>query len=192
MTQTATATQAHPVAGVWDADPAHSTVDFVARHLMATKVRGHFAEWTATLTTGSHPGEAKVQATLQAASITTGSEQRDGHLRSPDFFEVDKYPTLDFVSTKISDLDADGHFTVTGDLTAHGVTAPVTLDVEFGGMLEQDPFGKTRISFSATADIDRETWGLKWNQPLAGGGFVVSKTIKTEIEVAFTLRVDAQ
>lgn len=192
MTPTATLSQASPVAGVWDADTAHSSVEFVARHLMATKVRGRFSEWTATLTTGSNPGEARVQATLQAASITTGSEQRDGHLKSGDFFEVEKYPTLDFVSTTISDLDADGHFTVTGDLTAHGVTAPVTLNVEFGGVLEQDPFGKTRVTFSATADLEREKWNLTWNQPLAGGGFLVSKTIKVEIEVAFTLRVDAQ
>jgi polyisoprenoid-binding protein YceI len=188
---TDTNVQTRPQAGVWDADPAHSSVEFVARHLMATKVRGRFNEWTATLTTGAEPGAASVEALVQAASLTTHNEGRDAHLRSADFFDVEKYPTLEFRSTSVGELGSDNHFTVTGDLTAHGVTAPVTVDAEFVGALD-DPFGNTKITFSASADLEREKWNLSWNQPLAGGGWLVSKTIRAEIEVQFVLRKDAQ
>src|SRR4030088_2801357 len=117
-------------AGVWDVDLDHSSVEFVARHLMATKVRGRFTKWSATLTTGAKPSDARVDATVDATSITTFNEGRDNHLRTADFFEVEKHATIEFHSTAISELDADNHFTVTGDLTIRGVTKPVTLDAE--------------------------------------------------------------
>jgi polyisoprenoid-binding protein YceI len=183
--------QTLPQAGVWDADPAHSSIEFVARHLMATKVRGRFGEWSATLTTGPRPGDASVEASIKADSLTTFNEARDNHLRSADFFEVDKYPTLEFRSTAISELGSDNHFTVTGDLSARGVTKQVILDTEFVGALE-DPFGNTKATFSATTELNRDDWGVSWNQALANGGFLVSKTIKVEVEVQFVLRKDAQ
>jgi len=186
-----TAVETIPQAGVWDIDEVHSSLEFVVRHLMATKVRGRFSEWTATLTTGSTPGDAKVEATIQAANVTTFNEQRDAHLRSADFFEVDKYPTLEFRSTRVGELGSDSHFTVEGDLTARGVTNPVTLDVEFAGAFD-DPYGRTKATFSATTELERGKWDLAWNQPLGNGGFVLGKTIKVEVEVQFVLRKEEQ
>ncbi|HEY8756484.1 MAG TPA: YceI family protein [Candidatus Dormibacteraeota bacterium] len=173
--------------GVWDLDPAHSSLEFVARYLMATKVRGRFNEWTATLTTGDSPADAHVEATIQAASITTHNETRDNHLRTADFFEVEKHPTIDFRSTSVGDLDHDNHFQVTGDLTALGVTKPVTLDAEFVGTVT-DPYDRTKATFSVTTELKRDDWGVSWNQALVNGGVLVSKTIKVEIEVQFVLR----
>ncbi len=186
-----TPVQTIPQTGVWDIDAVHSSLDFVIRHLMATKVRGRFNEWTATLTSGSTPGDATVEATIQAASVTTFNEQRDAHLRSADFFEVEKYPTLEFRSTAVGQMGSDNHFTVEGDLTARGVTHPVTLDVEFAGAFD-DPFGRTKATFSASTELEREKWDLTWNQPLDTGGFMLGKTIKAEIEVQFVLRKDEQ
>ena len=188
---TDTAVQTIPQAGTWDADPVHSSLDFTIRHMMATKVRGRFTDWTATLTTGSSAGDATLEAVIQAASVTTFNEQRDGHLRSADFFESDKYPTLEFRSTSVSELGTDNRFTVTGDLTAHGVTNPVTLDVEFAGIFV-DQRGSTKATFSATTEIERERWGLTWNQPLGNGGFMLGKAIKVEVEVQFALRAEQQ
>lgn len=173
--------------GVWDLDPAHSSLEFVARYLMATKVRGRFNEWTVTLTTGDRPADAHVEATIQAASITTHNETRDNHLRTADFFEVEKHPTLEFRSTAISDLDDHNRFQVTGDLTARGVTKPVTLDAEFVGTMS-DPYGRTKATFSATTELKRDDWGVSWNQALVNGGVLVSKTIRVEIEVQLVLR----
>lgn len=173
--------------GVWDLDLAHSSLEFVARYLMATKVRGRFNEWTATLTTGDSPADAHVEATIQAASITTHNETRDNHLRTADFFEVEKHPTIDFRSTSVGDLDDDNHFQVTGDLTALGVTKPVTLDAEFVGTVT-DPYDRTKATFSVTTELKRDDWGVSWNQALVNGGVLVSKTIKVEIEVQFVLR----
>lgn len=186
---TDTTVQNIPQAGVWDVDPAHSSLEFVARHLMATKVRGRFNEWTATLITGARPGEATVEASIKAESLTTFNEMRDNHLRSADFFEVEKYPTVEFRSTSIGALGSDNRFQVTGDLSARGVTRPVTLDAEFVGAFD-DPSGNTKATFSATTEVNRDDWGVSWNQPLANGGFVVSKTIRVEVEVQFVLRKD--
>lgn len=184
-----TAVHTVPQAGVWDIDPAHSSLEFVARHLMATKIRGRFGEWTATLTTGSKPEDASVEATLQTASITTFNEGRDNHLRTADFFDIANHPSIEFRSTKVGSLDRNNHLELTGDLTARGLTRPVTLDVEFVAALE-DPYGNTKATFTATTDVQRDDWGVSWNQPLANGGFLVSKTIKIEVEAQFVLRKD--
>jgi polyisoprenoid-binding protein YceI len=185
-----TAQQTGVETGVWDVDLDHSSVEFVARHLMATKVRGRFTKWSATLTTGVRPSDGKVEAVIDATSITTLNEGRDSHLRTADFFEVEKHPTIEFHSTAVNDLDDNNHFIVTGDLTIRGVTKPVTLDADFVAAFD-DPYGRTKATFSASAELKREDWGVSWNQPLANGGFVVSKTIKLEIEVQFILRKDA-
>lgn len=190
MAATATATATLPQTGVWDLDPTHSSLEFSARHLMATRVRGRFSDWTATLTTGSAPGDAQVEAEVKVGSVTTFNEGRDKHLRTSDFFDVDNHPTMTFRSTGVGELRDDNHFELRGELTARGVTKPVTVDAEFLGAL-QDPFGNTKVTFSATAELDRDAWGISWNQPLQNGGLLVSKTIKVEVEAQFVLRKDA-
>jgi polyisoprenoid-binding protein YceI len=170
-----------PAAGRWNLDASHSSVSFVTRHLMVSKVRGHFGEYTADITIGDKPEDSKVDVTIQVKSITTGDEGRDGHLTSPDFFDVDNFPTITFASTSVVP-DGDNEWKVQGDLTIRGVTHPVVLDLEFAGV-ESDPWDNVRAGFSATTEVDREAWGLTWNQPLAGGGVLVGKKIKIEIEV---------
>jgi polyisoprenoid-binding protein YceI len=170
-----------PAAGTWTVDPSHSTVGFVTRHLMVSKVRGHFSEYSADLTIAERPEDSKVDVTLQVASISTADEGRDGHLLSPDFFDAETYPTITFATTSVAPVSED-EWKVTGDLTVRDVTKPVVLTVEFAGVSE-DPWGNTRAGFSATTEIDREDFGLTWNQPLAGGGVLVGKKVKLELEV---------
>jgi polyisoprenoid-binding protein YceI len=170
-----------PAAGTWTVDTAHSTVGFVARHLMVTKVRGHFSEYSADLTIGERPEDSRVDVTIQVASVSTNDEGRDGHLRSGDFFDAETYPTIRFASTSVEPVSED-QWKVTGDLTVRDVTKPVVLDVEFAGV-SQDPWGNTRAGFSARTEIDREDFGLTWNQPLAGGGVLVGKRVTIELDI---------
>jgi polyisoprenoid-binding protein YceI len=170
-----------PAEGSWSVDPAHSTVEFVARHLMVTKVRGRFSDYDAAITIGERPEDSKVDVTIRAASITTGDPARDGHLVSADFLDVENYPTITFASTGVRS-DGGNTWQVDGDLTVHGVTRPVTLAVEFGGVAT-DPWDNTKAFFSAATEFDRETFGLTWNQPLAGGGVLVGKKVRVELEI---------
>lgn len=170
-----------PAAGTWAIDPGHSTVGFVARHLMVTKVRGSFQDVAGVATIGEDPTDSGVEVTLQAASITTRNGDRDAHLRSPDFFDVENHPTITFRSTGVRQLTG-GRFVLDGDLTIKGVTRPVGLDVEFEG-LTGDPWGGQRAAFTASAEIDREAWGLNWNVALESGGWLVSKKVKLELDV---------
>jgi len=170
-----------PAEGKWTADPSHSTVEFVARHLVVSKVRGRFTDYDATIEIAEKPEESGVVATIQAASITTGDETRDGHLRNADFFDVEQFPTLKFTSTKVTPT-GETDWDVEGDLTIKDVTKPVTLKVEFSGVIT-DPWGGERAGFTASTEIEREKWGLTWNQALEGGGVVVSKKIKLELEI---------
>ena len=170
-----------PAAGTWQVDTAHSSVEFVARHLVVTKVRGRFADWSAELVIGERPEDSRVDVTIQAASFATGDANRDGHVISPDFLDVERFPTITFTTTSVSAGPGDG-WDVLGDLTIHGVTKPVTLAVEFGGAA-QDPWGNTKAGFSASTEIDREDFGLTWNQALETGGVLISKNIRIEIEV---------
>lgn len=175
-----------PVAGVWELDPAHTDVAFVARHLMVTKVRGHFQEVSGAITVGDDPADSRVEVEIQAASITTGSPDRDNHLRSADFLDVENHPTLTFRSTRIEPLD-DERWALTGDLTIRDVTRPVTLRVTFEGTT-RDPWGGTRAAFSARGEIEREDWGLTWNVPLENGGVLVSKKVQIEIDAQAVLK----
>jgi polyisoprenoid-binding protein YceI len=183
MASTATdiRTRHFPAAGTWAIDPSHSSVDFVAKHLMVTKVRGTFGELEGTVVIGDTPEESSAEAVIKTASITTGDEKRDGHLRSPDFLDVENHPEMTFKTTRV-ESDGDGEGTVTGDLTIKGVTRPVTLKASFEG-LAQDPWGGERAAFSAVGEIDREAWGMTWNQALETGGVLVSKKVKLEIDV---------
>lgn len=186
MSQTTTPTRqvdgrTIPAAGPWTVDTAHSSVEFVARHLVVTKVRGRFADWDAQLVIGERPEDSRVDVSIRAASIDTGDDGRNGHLTSPDFLDVERFPTLTFTTTSVTPGKGDA-WDVLGDLTIHGVTQPVTLAVEFGGAA-RDPWGNTKAGFSASTEIDREAFGLTWNQALETGGVLVGRTVRIEIEV---------
>jgi polyisoprenoid-binding protein YceI len=169
-----------PAAGTYLLDQAHKRVGFVARHMMVSKVRGQFAEATATITVAEDPLQSSVTATIQAESIGTGQADRDTHLRSGDFLEAEKFPTLEFRSTGVKSHHGN-EFVLSGELTVKGVTRPVDLEVEFEGV-GRSPYGQDIFGFSASTEIDREDFGLTWNVALETGGVVVGKKIKIEIE----------
>ncbi len=166
--------------GIWNVDPSHSAVTFVARHLVITKVRGTFGDVTGALTISEDKLNSSVEATIGMASITTGDEGRDGHVKGPDFFDVENYPTMTFVSTG---LRGDGaEYVLTGDLTIKGVSKSVELDLEFEGV-SPDPWGGTRVGFSASGEVNRRDFGLDFDVKLDTGGVLVSEKIKIELEI---------
>ncbi|HEX2046890.1 MAG TPA: YceI family protein [Acidimicrobiales bacterium] len=170
-----------PEAGTYVLDQAHTTVEFVGRHLMITKVRGRFTDFSGQIVVGDNPDDSSVEVTINAASVNSGDDNRDGHLRSPDFLDVETYPTITFRSTSV-EVGPDGTGKVTGDLTVKDVTRPVTLDVEFDGA-SPDPWGGQRLGFTASTEINREDWGLTWNVALETGGMLVGKKIRLEFNV---------
>ena len=172
------------VAGTWTIDPVHSEVGFSVRHMMVSKVRGRFAKFEGTIVTAENPLESKVTASIDLSSIDTNNEQRDNHIRSAHFFDVEHYPTMTFSSTS---LEAVGdHFRLTGDLTLHGVTRPVTLDLEVNGF-GPDPYGGTRAGFSASGEINRNDFGIDIAMPLDGGGVVVGEKVTLHLEIEAVL-----
>lgn len=178
---TTTAPSTLPVAGTYAIDPSHSSVEAIARHLMVTKVRARFAIASGTVVVADDIADSTVTVEIDAASIDTGDEKRDGHLRSDDFLAVETNPVITFSSTGGVRVDGD-RWTVPGELTVRGVTRPVTLDVTYHG-LHQDPWGGTRAAFSAVTELDREDFDITWNQTLETGGVLVSKTVKIEIDL---------
>jgi polyisoprenoid-binding protein YceI len=169
-----------PPAGTYVLDAAHKRVGFVVRHLMVSKVRGNFGEATATITVGEDPVQSSVTASITTESVFTGQPDRDNHLRTGDFFEVAKYPTIEFRSTGMKWHDGN-EFLLNGELTIKDVTKPVELLVEFEGA-GRSPSGHDVFGFSATTEIDREDWGLTYNMALESGGVMISKKVKIEIE----------
>jgi polyisoprenoid-binding protein YceI len=169
-----------PTAGTFALDPAHTRVGFVARHLMVSKVRGSFTQVSGEITIAEDPLASNVTVRIPAASIDTGVPDRDNHLRSGDFLEVEKYPELTFRSSGLTQPAGD-KFQLVGELTVRDVTREVTLDVEFEG-LATSPWGQEVIGFSASTEIDREEFGITWNQALEAGGVLVGKKVKLEIE----------
>jgi polyisoprenoid-binding protein YceI len=166
--------------GTWTVDATHSSVGFVARHLMVTKVRGRFASFNGTVTVADDPLRSKVEATVDMASVTTGDAGRDGHLQNGDFFETDKYPTMKFVST---DIVAKGsEYVLKGDLTIKDVTKPVAFELEFDGVAT-DPWNNTKAGFSAETEINRKDFGLDWNVALDAGGVLVGEKVKIQLDV---------
>jgi len=163
-------------AGTWTVDASHSEIGFVARHLMVTKVRGSFTDVSGTVEVAENVSDSVANVVIKTASVSTGTADRDGHLKSADFFDAETYPDMTFVSTAF-----DGE-TLTGDLTIKDVTKPVTLDVEFNGVAT-DPWGNEKAGFEATADINRTDWGLTWNANLEKGGVLVSEKIKLVLDV---------
>lgn len=171
----------------WQLDPAHSSVEFSVKHMMMTTVRGRFKDVTGTLTADEeHPEGCCVEVEIAVASIDTGSAERDAHLRGPDFFDVERYPTITYRSKRISgDFAKEGdRFRVVGDLTMRDTSMEVELDCTFEGR-GQDPWGKERAGFRAVTEIDRRDWGLKWNQAIETGGVLVANRVRIEAEVQF-------
>lgn len=169
----------------WTIDPSHSLVEFTARHMMITRVKGRFSGVSGTVVTNeAEPSKSSVNVEIEAASIDTREEKRDGHLRSGDFLDVENHPHLTFRSTRIegNPKSAGDSFTLVGDLTIRGTTREVTLDATFDGS-GTDPWGGTRASFSAETKIDRREFGLTWNQALETGGVLVGNEVKISLEV---------
>jgi polyisoprenoid-binding protein YceI len=175
------------VAGTWDIDPVHSEVGFSVRHMAVSKVRGRFDKFEGVIVTGEDPLSSTVTASIDAGSINTNNEQRDGHIKSTEFFEVDAHPTWTFTTTS---LKADGgDYLLDGDLTIHGVTKPVTLELELNGV-GPDAFGGTRIGFTAKGEINRHDFGVSFNGPIPGvpGGVIVSDKVQLHLEIEGVLR----
>ncbi len=169
--------------GTYAIDPSHSRVGFVARHAMVTKVRGSFNDFEGSGYFDVHnPAASNLTLTIQVASIDTRNADRDGHLRSNDFFDMDTYPQITFASTSVVPGD-DATYKVTGDLTIKGVTKPVTIDVEVSGVAV-DPYGNQRLGLEGSVVINRKDWGVSWNAALDSGGVLVSEKITLEFEVS--------
>lgn len=166
--------------GVWTIDASHTTVGFVARHLVVTKVRGRFGNVSGEIRVTPELLDSSVTATIEMASVSTGDDGRDQHLRSADFFDVEQFPTMRFQSTAVR-RTGDG-FVLAGDLTIKGVTRPVELNLEFEGV-QQDPWGGTRAGFSASTEVNRKDWGLEWNVALETGGVLVGEKVKIQLDV---------
>lgn len=178
-----------PPHGDWALDPVHTVAGFVGRYLMITKVFGKFNGVTGTIHIAEDPQESFVEVSLDTASITTDHEDRDNHLKSPDFLDVETHPTIEFRSTGFE--GAGEHWTVPGDLTIKGETRPITLDVEYHGVVS-DPWGGQRVAFSAFTEINREDWGLTWNVALEAGGVLVGPKVRLEIETQGVLQADEE
>lgn len=183
LPQDATTRPAAP--GTWDLDPGHTEVAFVGRHFMLTKVRGRFETVSGTVEVDADPARTRVAVEIDMASVRSGSAERDDHLRSADLFDTATHPTAAFRSTAVEWDGASG--TLVGDLTIKDVTRPISLDVSLLGALT-DPWDAERAVFSAAGRLDREDWGITWNMPLAGGGLLVSREIRLEIEAEVVRR----
>ena len=180
-----TSPEATPQTSTWDIDPVHSTVEFKVKHMMIANVRGHFSKVSGVLTRDeSDVTKSTVEASIEAASIDTRDDQRDAHLRSADFLDVENHPWLTFVSTKINKLGI-GEVAVEGDLTIRGVTQPVTFNVEGPTPPIKDPWGNVRIAVSATTKINRKDFGLTWNTALETGGILVGDEVTITLEIEF-------
>jgi polyisoprenoid-binding protein YceI len=176
--------------GTYTVDGSHSRIGFVARHAMVTKVRGSFNDFAGTgYFDAEHPTSSHLQLVINAASIDTRNPDRDAHLRSNDFFDMETYPEITFSSTAVEQVDAE-HYRVTGDLTIKGVTKPVTVDFEYTGTAT-DPFGNHRIGFEGKTTVNRKDWGVNWNVALEAGGVLVSEKVTLEFEVSAIQIADA-
>jgi polyisoprenoid-binding protein YceI len=181
----ATATSSPASTVTWKLDPAHSSAEFKVKHMMISNVKGSFSGLTGTLTEDKNdPTRSSVEALVDIGTINTGDAQRDAHLKSADFFHHEEHPTMSFKSTKV-EKKGDGEYRVTGDLTLHGETRPVTFAVEGPSAPGKDPWGNTRIGLSATAKINRKDFGLGWNAVLETGGILVGEDVQITIEAQF-------
>ena len=162
--------------GIWNVDASHSEIGFTARHLMVSKVRGQFKDFAAVVTVAQPFEESTDEATVQLASVDTNSADRDTHLKSTDFFDVEKNPTMTFKSSKVTNNS------LAGALTINGITKPISFDLDFGG-ISADPWGGTRTGFEATTEINRKDFDLTWNAAIEGGGVLVGEKVKIALDV---------
>ena len=169
-----------PAAGTWEIDHAHTDLRIIARHLMVAKVRATFEEFDGTIVVGEDPLESRVEVEAKASSVTTGTRDRDIHLRSADFLDAEQHPLITFKSTGLEPTGKK--WKLTGDLSIRGVTNPVTFDLTFEGATT-DPYGNTKAGFTAVGEIERKEWGLTWNVPLEGGGMLVSEKFRIEFDI---------
>ena len=184
-----TVTAPASLTGTYAIDPSNSRIGFVARHAMVAKVRGSFNEFEGSgYFDAEHPENSKAELSIKAASIDTRNADRDAHLRSNDFFDMERHPEITFVSTRVDQVDAD-NYRVTGDLTIKGITKPVTVDFEHTGAAT-DPFGNQRLGFEGKTTVNRKDWGISWNAALDAGGVLVSEKVTLEFEVS-AIRTDA-
>ena len=168
----------------WVIDPTHSEISFKVKHLMISNVKGVFGEFESTVTTeGEDFSSAAINVRIKSASINTGTADRDNHLRSADFFDAENFSDISLESTSLKKL-SDDEFALAGDLTIRGITKPVTLDVEFGGIMN-DPWGNVKAGFTVSGKINRKDWGLNWNAALEAGGVLVSDEVKINCEVEY-------
>jgi len=175
----------------WKIDTAHSEVNFTVRHMMIANVRGRFETFTGTIEFDElNPAKTLVDVQIEAASISTRDVQRDGHLRSPDFLDAEKYPYLTFKSKRVELIDAQ-HAKLTGDLTIRDITRQVTLEVEYSGM-SKSPWGSTNAGFTASTKISRKAWDLNWNVALETGGWLVGDEIKIDLELEIVQQAEAE
>ncbi|KOV55628.1 YceI family protein [Streptomyces sp. MMG1121] len=182
-TTTATGPDLTALTGDYTIDPAHTTIGFTARHAMVTNVKGAFQDFTGSLhLDGANPDRSTATLDVTMASIDTGNADRDGHLKSSDFFKIDEFPAMTFRSTKAEALGGDD-YRITGDLSLLGVTKPITIDLEFNGAAK-DPFGNERVGFEGKTEILRSEWGLTWNAALETGGVLVSDKIKLNFDIS--------
>ena len=182
-----TSSTIHPqyVTGTWNLDPTHSELSFWVRHLAISKVRGTFERFDATLVTADDLADTTLEASIDVASVNTNQKDRDNHLRTGDFFLTEEFPTMDFVSTSIT-TDGDD-FVLNGDLTLRGVTKPVVLKGEFGGIIT-DGYGQTKAAASATTKINRTDYGVNWNAALEAGGFTLGDEVTINVELQLVLQ----
>ena len=174
--------------GTWDLDPAHTRLGFAARHAMVATVRGSFGIFSGVIQIDqTDPSKASAEVEIDAASLSTGTEQRDQHLRSGDFLDVENFPTITFRSTSAEEVDSDTYKLV-GDLTIKDKSHPVTLELDFQGS-SPDPFGNTRAGFEGKTTVNRKDWGLTWNVAIEGGGILVGEKVKLELDVSAIKRV---
>ena len=173
----------------WEFDHAHSSIDFTVRHLLVSKVRGRFTKWSGTLELDEENySKSSFEVEIDVTSVDTHEAQRDAHLRSGDFFEVEKFPKMTFKSRSVAEKPGE-RLTIAGDLTLRGVTRPVVLDVERAGVVARDPWGKRRAGFTATTTINRKEFGVSFNQVLEAGGLALSEEVAITIEIEATAAV---
>jgi len=167
----------------WNIDPAHSEIEFKVKHLMITNVTGRFSSYESEIETdGNDFTTARINVKIDSTSVSTANDQRDTHLKSADFFDPEKFPDINFKSTAVKQVDDEGSYELSGDLTIRGISKPVQLAVEFSG-IEKDPWGNTKAGFSVNGKINRKDWGLNWNSALESGGLLVGEDVKINCEI---------
>jgi polyisoprenoid-binding protein YceI len=177
----------YPAVGTYAIDPSHTDIGFAVRHMAVSKVRGRFSTFSGTLELAEDPADSKVSVTIDATSVDTRDENRDGHLKTNDFFDVENHPTWTFVSTAIKS-EGPTEWKVEGDLTIRGVTRTVTLDASLEGVVK-DPYGNHRVGFSASTTINRDDFGVSFGAVMEAGGLVVAKKVEIQIEAEAVLQV---